>query len=149
MSNLLIFNVFINLSMIPISVIVKLVYLSLMIMVINGINVIIIVLIRCLNVRILHGKQISFYFSHQLNLCFSFSHITPEHQAVYTSTDSSVISPPIRHTPVEPMSDQKEIQIPPTPYQPSRPPSAGLSNRPYPYTSKYLNSIRYLIIYSD
>lgn len=64
------------------------------------------------------------------------SHVTPEHQAVYTSTDSSVISPPIRHTPVEPMSDQREIQIPPIPYQSSRPPSVGPSSRGYPYTSK-------------
>ncbi len=69
-----------------------------------------------------------------------FSHVTPEHQAVYTSTDSSVIQAPARYTPVEPMSDQKEIHIPPTPYQPvtttSRPSSTGPSNRPYPYTSK-------------
>src|SRR5579871_5576374 len=83
--------------------------------------------------------------------CF-FSHITPEHQAVYTSTDSSVVSPPMRHTPVEPMSDQKEIQIPPIPYQPtiSRPPSAGLSNRPYPYTSKIFdlfNSIKIIVFF--
>jgi hypothetical protein len=107
-------------------------------MVINGINAIIFVLIHYRNEQIFHGKKkasVSIFFK-KFNLFFS--HITPEHQAVYTSTDSSVISPPIRHTPVEPMSDQKEIQIPSTAYQPSRPPSTGTSNRPYPYTSKYL-----------
>lgn len=55
---------------------------------------------------------------------------------MYTSTDSSVISPPVRHTPVEPMPDHREINIPPTPYQSSRPPSVGPSTRGYPYTSK-------------
>ncbi|CAF3177363.1 unnamed protein product [Rotaria sp. Silwood2] len=74
-------------------------------------------------------------------------HITPEHQAVYTSTDSSVISPPMQYTPVEQMPIQKEIQIPPTPYQPpitttSRPPSVGPSNRPYPYTNGYVSPTR-------
>ncbi|CAF1230905.1 unnamed protein product [Rotaria sordida] len=73
-------------------------------------------------------------------------HVTPEHQAVYTSTDSSVISPPIQYIPVEPMSDQKEIQIPPTPYQPpittSRPPSVGPQNRPYAYANGYVSPTR-------
>ena len=73
----------------------------------------------------------------------SSSHFTPEHQAVYTSTDSSVIAPPMRHTPVEAMPDHREIHNPSTPYQPttnnsSRPPSTGLTGRPYPYASKYL-----------
>ncbi|CAF0822274.1 unnamed protein product [Adineta steineri] len=73
-------------------------------------------------------------------------HVTPEHQAVYTSTDSSVVSPPTRYTPVEPMSGQQEILFPPTPYQPptttSRPPSTGPSNRPYPYTNGYVSPTR-------
>ncbi|CAF3566014.1 unnamed protein product [Rotaria sp. Silwood1] len=73
-------------------------------------------------------------------------HITPEHQAVYTSTDSSVISPPMQYTPIEQMSDQKEIQIPPTPYQPpittSRPPSVGPPSRQNPYTNGYVSPIR-------
>lgn len=73
----------------------------------------------------------------------SFRHFTPEHQAVYTSTDSSVIAPPMRHTPVEAMPDHREIHNPSNPYQPgtinsSRPPSTGPSVRPYPYASKYL-----------
>lgn len=46
----------------------------------------------------------------------------------------------MRHTPIEQMPDQREIQLPPASYQPSRPPSAGpSSSRQFPYTSKYLN----------
>ncbi|UJR14959.1 hypothetical protein I4U23_001938 [Adineta vaga] len=73
-------------------------------------------------------------------------HVTPEHQAVYTSTDSNIVSPPVRHTP-EAMSDQKEILFPPTPYHPppttSRPPSTGpMTTRPYPYTNGYVSPVR-------
>ena len=78
------------------------------------------------------------------SLLFVCSHLTPEHQAVYTSTDSSIISPPMHHTPVEQMSDQREIHMSSIPYQPpmgSRPPSTAPSSRPYPYTSKILNSL--------
>ncbi|CAF3266956.1 unnamed protein product [Rotaria socialis] len=62
-------------------------------------------------------------------------HITPEHQAVYTSTDSSVISPPMHYAPVEAMPDHRETHIPPAPIPISRPPSVGPSTRPYPYTN--------------
>lgn len=58
----------INLSMIHIDEMVKLVYLLLMMMVINGINVIIIVLIHYLNVPTLHGK----YSIEHIELNFRF-----------------------------------------------------------------------------
>lgn len=61
---------------------------------------------------------------------------------MYTSTDSSVLSPISRQTPVEALMDHRETQIPSTPYQPlsstlpnSRPPSTGPMTRPYPYMS--------------
>jgi len=76
-------------------------------------------------------------------------HVTPEHQAVYTSTDSNVISSTNRQTPVEALMDHRETHLPSTPYQPlpstmtnSRPPSTGPMTRPYPYTNGYTSPSR-------
>ena len=127
----------------------KWVYSSSMITVINGTNEITSELILSLNERILAGrsewKSIGHVYEWSFSLSLFISHVTPEHQAVYTSTDSSVISPPMRHTPVEAMPDHREIHNPSTPYQPatinsSRPPSTGPPGRPYPYASKNLLS---------
>ena len=105
---------------------------------ISGTNRIASASILCLNERTSHGKE------HRCENDPSShpfaSHETPEHQAVYTSTDSTVISPSVRHTNIEPMSDQRETHIPSTLYQPvvtsSRPPSTGpMTGRPYPYSS--------------